>query len=116
MGPWYEENGPDAKCVRKKVSELMKPLYPTLSSSYMNKVILNHIPDGRCDFGSWRGLASFGLDKDMMNIIKSDLNDGVKAFQKLEKYLLPYIQHHLYKPGGIRMLATSKTTMVGKKD
>jgi len=116
MGPWYEETGPDASYVRGEVLKRMISQYPTLSSSYIEKVILKHIPDTKKDFGSWRGWATFGLEKSITNSIKSDLDDGMKAFNTLKELFLPCIQHHLYKPGGIRMLETSETTMVGKSD
>jgi hypothetical protein len=117
MGPWYEETGPDASYVRGEVLKRMISQFPTLSSSYIEKVILKHIPDALESafvFGSWRGWATFGLDKIITNSIKSDLDDGMKAFNKLKELLSPCIRHHLYKPGGIRMLETSQTTMVGK--
>ena len=55
------------------------------------------------------------LDKCITNSIKSDLDDGMKALNKLKTHLLPYIRHYLYKPGSIRMLEISETTMVGKR-
>ena len=113
--PWYEETGPDAKWVRETVLKRMISLYPTLSSKYIEKVILKHIPDAEFGhFGSWRGWATFGLEKHIKNSIKSDLDDGMKAINKLKELLSPCVQHYLYKPGGKRMMETSKTTMVGK--
>ena len=114
--PWYEDTGPDAKWVREEVLKRMISSYPTLPSSYIEKVMLKYIPDTKNNFGSWRGWATFGLEKSITNSIKSDLDNGMEAFNKLKELLLPCIQHHLYKPGGIRMLETSETTMVGKLD
>ena len=38
-----------------------------------------------------------------------------KAISTLKNKLTPYLQHHLYKPGGKRMKQVAETTLVGKK-
>ena len=79
MSAWYETDGPSAADVRKdQLEHLIKVFKIEDNNSHGYIVIRNileeHIPDGRNDFGSWRGYSTFGLDNKLKNLIFADIH------------------------------------------
>ena len=120
-GPWYESQGPDAKYVRQDIYNRIKSLknknkiykYEKQKEQMIQKILFKHIPDSRNDFGSFRGYSTFVRGK-LYNTVIKDLRIEY-AYFIIEKKLIPYIIHHLYKPDGMMYNKTKKNTCVGKK-
>ena len=76
-GPWYEVTGPTALDVRKDLFQKIKKKNDEtgkiISDKELETILLKHVPDTKTDFGSWRGYATFGLDKSILDNINMDL-------------------------------------------
>ena len=74
-GPWYETVGPNANDVRNDILIKMKSqnFREKITDKELETILLKNIPDTHKDFGSWRGYATFGLDKSYMDNIKLDI-------------------------------------------
>jgi hypothetical protein len=123
-GPWYEQEQPDADYVRKHQLGLwkLKVGRNQLSEStieLIEHILLIYIPDGTTGFGSYRGYASFGLDKclseSIYRALTSKLHARTLAMKKLRLYFAPLVVHHLYKPQGISYKNVKKNTNIGKE-
>ena len=113
--PWYEDTCPDAAYVRRDILNKLKRKYSIYSKETVNRILLKHIPDSKTDFGSYRGYATFGLEKDIWSSIYKDMDVFIRATEIIRDKLTPYVIHWLYKPKGIRMKLVSQQTLVGKK-
>lgn len=118
-GPWYECAGPTAQEVRKDVYKYISSIvigrvqYQKEKDKIIQESLHNIIPDTRNDFGSWRGYATFGVMKELAELVIKDVRLKYSMFI-LRKKFTPYVIHKLYKPGGIRFIQVSNTTLVGK--
>ena len=118
MGPWYEETGPSAVQVR---SQLLKKIRSGKENTIIYReeaidaILLKHIPDTMNNFGSWRGFATFGLDKPITVKINKDIEHRKVALEIIQSWLREKVIHYLYKPNGPRMRAVSTLTLVGKQ-
>ena len=120
-GPWYEEQGPDAKYVRQDIYNKIKELkekgkvykYEQEKENMIQKILYKHVPDSRKDFGSYRGYYTF-VHGSLYHKILKELRIEY-AYFIIEKKLKPYIIHQLYKPGGRLYEKTRKNTLIGKK-
>lgn len=121
-GPWYESQGPCASQVRQDVFKyITKNFYneeelTPIRNKIIHKVIFQIIPDTRNDFGSYRGYATFNVPKNLSFEVIKEIEIQDKAISILNDKLTPYLQHHLYKPTGIRAKQVADTTLVGKID
>ena len=86
-GPFYEVTGPSAHNVREDMFKKLKrsEMNPdvNISDQDLKKILLENIPDTKTDFGSWRGYATFGLDKSIIKKINEDINNLKKLKQKI---------------------------------
>jgi len=110
QGPWYECLGPTCEEVRldlftnftwfnvKNFPDCFTN--PNIIKSIIHKVV----PDGRDDFGSHRGYATFvrhELYKEVNQELKEYMVNYIlekRAWKKLRRHLTPLIIHKLYKP------------------
>ena len=113
-GPWYECVGPSASEVRNDLIKKYKNGWYAKNDYFKhiymnnlfdsNKIIYEEVNKGITDtmmFGSWRGYASFGIDKAIITNLNKYINRRL-AINILSKYLIPHLDHYLYRPGGIR--------------
>ena len=125
-GPWYECSGPDVKHVRQNVSEILDKFtdlqkYQKLGNEYLllkKNIIEEIIPDDRNDFGSFRGYASFGMERRLAEEIHQKLLYQCKVIEAnkvLKNKLVPVIIDRYYRPGGKIMEKIAEKTLVGKK-
>ena len=113
---WYEETGPDATYVRGDVRDKLKYSYNTIyTKETVDHILLKHIPDSKTDFGSYRGYATFGLEKNIWSDIYKDMDALIMATDTIRDKFTPYVVHWLYKPKGIRMKVIAQQTLVGEK-
>jgi hypothetical protein len=113
---WYEEYGPNAEYVRGHIFMKLDKKY-SFSPNEKNAIetiLLKHIPDSKTDFGSYRGYASFGLEKEIWDAIKADIDSRKSALTILKDKFTRYVIHFLYKPNGYRMKECAETTLVGR--
>ena len=74
--PFYQMTGPDYKYVRE---DLMRKYSSNIDDSNgftkneLNEIINRHIPETMTSFGSFRGDASFGIEKKLRNGIEEDI-------------------------------------------
>ena len=80
-GPWYECQGPTAEQVRKDVSEYISKNSSNINYPLTNDILLKIIPDSRNDFGSWRGYATFGIDKELLNNICNNIKNEIHGIK-----------------------------------
>ena len=119
-GPWYESQGPCASQVRQDVYKYItnnfynEDLLTPQRNKIIRKVILQIIPDTRNDFGSYRGYATFNVPKNLSFEVIKEIEIQDKAISILNDKFIPYLQHYLYKPNGIRAKQVADTTLVGK--
>ena len=121
---WYEETGPDAAYVRRDIlNKFNTPSYGSnewrkysiISKETVGHILLKHIPDSKTDFGSYRGYATFGLEKNIWSDIYKDMDALIMATDTIRDKFTPYVVHWLYKPKGIRMKVIAQQTLVGEK-
>ena len=75
-GPWYEQEGPTANYVRKDMFQKIKNgkiFKVEIADQHIERILLEHIPETKTDFGSWRGYGTFGLEKAILNNIETDI-------------------------------------------
>ena len=118
--PLYQIQGPSVSEVRGDVLDyiIKNHFNKDISDSeyiYINNIIFKIIPNTRNDFGSYRGYATFNVPKKLSSQVMKEIEIQNKALSTLKNKLTPYLQHHLYKPGGKRMKQVAETTLVGKK-
>jgi hypothetical protein len=118
--PCYQIQGPSISEVRGDVLDyiIKNHFNKDISDSkkiYIENIILKIIPNTRNDFGSYRGYHTFNIPKNLSSQVMKEIEIQNKALSTLKNKLTPYVQHHLYKPGGKRMKQVAETTLVGKK-
>jgi hypothetical protein len=115
-GPWYECQGPSAKEVREDVLSHINIVNKKKSNSEKDKIIkdalMKIIPDSRNDFGSYRGYSTFGVKAELAKEVIKEVRKEY-ALLIIEKKFMPFVIHHLYKPGGIMAKKIARYTMVG---
>ena len=104
--PCYENTGPTAEYVRDEVEKsywkLWKKGEPELNCLLIQKCIDRIIPETRNDFGSWRGYTSFRMKEKLINRVRMLYDKEIEdAKILLSEKFIPFVQHKLYKPGGI---------------
>ena len=120
-GPWYECAGPTAEAVRKDVYKYISSYnigrikYQKEKDKIIQEALHEIIPNSRNDFGSWRGYATFGVMQQVAGEVMNEIRLKYSLFI-LKQEFTPYVIHHLYKPGGIRVIEDSENTLVGKKE
>jgi len=118
-GPWYECVGPCVGEVRKDVLNHINivqvgvDLYKKEKDKIIQDVIMEVIPDGRNDFGSWRGYSTFGVKTEIAKIVIGKVRMRYSILI-LKREFTPYVMHYLYKPGGRRFIEIANSTMVGR--
>ena len=110
---WYEQQGPDADYVRQHI--LSKLRFDVHETDAIKDILLKHIPDSKTDFGSYRGYATFGLEKEILDAIRADIDSRRDALATLKNKFTQYVVHFLYKPDGYRMKKCAQTTLIGQK-
>ena len=113
---WYEERCPSADYVRRHTFHLLNNDYSfdIHEKDAINSILLKHIPDSKTDFGSYKGYATFGLENDIMQAIRADIDCRRKALSIIKEKLPPLVRHFLYKMDGPMMQHTKKATLIGK--
>ena len=113
---WYEEHGPNAAYARTHTFQLLNTHYSfdVHEKDAINDILLKHIPDSKADFGSYRGYATFGLEDNIMEAIRADIDNRRNAMSIIKEKLPPLVRHFLYKMDGPIMRRTAQTTLVGK--
>ena len=109
-GPWYEETSPSPAMVRKDITESInrERSLNANQSSLLADIVLQHVPDTRNDFGSFRGYATFGVGKSIAREVMVEYD----ATQNLIRLLKPAVAHWLHKPEGPRY-QKAKTSFAG---
>ena len=79
-GPWYESDGPTPTYIR----EIMFNKYEdqcsdSLTEELLREILVKIIPDTRNDFGSWRGLSTFGTSGYVYQQIEKDIDNEILA-------------------------------------
>lgn len=102
--PWYQASGPDAYYVRSALEDSFSKMDHIIFHSVLEKCIDRIVPTNRNDFDSWRGYHSFNVLKELKSIIEKLYNKKINnSMETLNKKFVPYLMHHLYKPGGFYM-------------
>lgn len=118
-GPWYQCVGPCVGEVRKDVLNHINivhvgvDLYKKEKDKIIQDVIMEVIPDSRNDFGSWRGYSTFGVKTELAKIVIGKVRIRYSILL-LKREFIPYVMHYLYKPGGMRYMEISNSTLVGR--
>ena len=66
MSAFYEVMGPDRSHVIDSLTQKFSQKYPKLEINKIKVIMEDHIPPDKTDFGSWRGWATFGLEKKIL--------------------------------------------------
>ena len=117
--PWYETTGPNAESVREDVLSYLNIIkvgnveFEEEKQKIIKDSVLKIIPDGRNDFGSFRGYSSFSVRRELAEEVIKEVKIRY-AYLIIEKKFIPSVIHQLYKPGGIMAKKIVKNTMVGK--
>ena len=102
--PCYQANGPDAYYIRSELEDSFSKTDDFIFGNVLQQCIDRIVPVNRNDFGSWRGYHSFNLLKELKYIVeklyKKKINNSMEI---LNEKFLPYVVHHLYKPGSLYM-------------
>ena len=108
---WYEENGPNkeeaekiiGKYIYKKLQDWNQFIPEKIITEFIKKEIEYEIKMYG-GLGSYRGFYNSTCNHiiDEVLIKSTKKYNKIKALRKITPYLMMYIGHQLYKPGGLR--------------
>ena len=117
-GAWYRVNR--VNCITHPNGFYNEVSTLSIHNQIFKDIICECVPDDKT-YGSWKGYYTFkstilqNIHKKVL-IAMDNAYNTLYAYDVLKRKFIQYINHWLYKPGGIRMRKVANTTLVGKRE